>query len=574
MKNLFFFSRSLVTTALLVTTITVSAQVKYVPLKPMSQVVSTSMKQVRSSDAITLPTITWGGDIATVYAEINGTFKKNGLEITLKNTDNFKDQVQRCINGETPYLRGTKGMIKMASDAFKAAGTELVEIYQLSYSNGDDAVVFRPGKNINNAKNVALQLYGPHMDYAANLFTSAKRRLEDINFKYLEELTLNDNGTNNNPVEAFVADPTLDAVFCIIPDALNLTSGGKTGTGSEGSVKGATIGLTTKSANRIIADVYAVRKDYFDTHRDEVQKLTLSLMQAEEGLRDLLKAKSSKMGEYNKLISRASELFFGTPTATKDVEPMLEGGCEFVAHAGNVSFFVGQGTTRNQKTLDAEIQKAFITMGVLTGATSVLNAGWDYNAFVPDLRYAKAGAATAVAAPRFDEKKVSQVVENKIKAESTTWESEGTLFNVEIYFQPNQEDFAVANYSADFKEALKLAQTYGGAIVVIEGHSDRGGVLKARQSGASSQEVAQIEQVAKNLSRDRAENVKKSFLAYCKQSGIAFDASQVTVVGRGIESPKYMQPRTQEEWKQNFRVVFRVKQLESESIQFDPSIYK
>jgi len=574
MKNLFFFSRGLLTSALFVTAITVSAQVKYVPLKPMSQVVSTSMKQVRSSDAITLPTITWGGDIATVYAEINGTFKKNGLEITLKNTDNFKDQVQRCINGETPYLRGTKGMIKMASDAFKAAGTELVEIYQLSYSNGDDAVVFRPGKNINNAKNVALQLYGPHMDYAANLFTSAKRRLEDINFKYLEELTLNDNGTNNNPVEAFVADPTLDAVFCIIPDALNLTSGGKTGTGSEGSVKGATIGLTTKSANRIIADVYAVRKDYFDKNRDEVQKLTLSLMQAEEGLRDLLKAKSSKMGEYNKLISRASELFFGTPTATKDVEPMLEGGCEFVAHAGNVSFFVGQGTTRNQKTLDAEIQKAFVTMGVLTGATSVLNAGWDYNAFVPDLRYAKAGAASAAATPRFDEKKVSQVVENKIKAESTTWESEGTLFNVEIYFQPNQEDFAVANYSSDFKEALKLAQTYGGAIVVIEGHSDRGGVLKARQSGVSSQEVAQIEQVAKNLSRDRAENVKKSFLAYCKQSGIAFDASQVTVVGRGIESPKYMQPRTQEEWKQNFRVVFRVKQLESESIQFDPSIYK
>jgi outer membrane protein OmpA-like peptidoglycan-associated protein len=572
MKIQSFFKRIVVIAALLVATIALHAQVKYVPLKPMSQVVSTSLKPVRASDAITLPTITWGGDIATVYAEMNGIFKQNGLDITLRNEDNFKDQVQRCINGETPYLRGTKGMIKMASDAFKAAGIELVEIYQISYSNGDDAVVFRPGKNINNARHVALQLHGPHMDYAANLFTSAKRRLEDINFKYLEELTLNDNGTNNNPVEAFVADPALDAVFCIIPDALNLTSGGTTGTGSEGSVKGATIGLTTKSANRIIADVYAVRKDYFDTHKDQVQKLTLALMQAEEGLRDLLKTKASKMGEYNKLISRSSELFFGTPTATKDVEPMLEGGCEFVGHAGNVTFFVGQGTTRNQKTIDAEIQKAFITMGVLTSATNVLSANWDYNAFVPGLRNAKAGANTVT--PRFDEKKVSQVVENKIKAESTTWESEGTLFIQEIYFQPNQEDFAVTNYSGDFKEALKLAQTYGGAIVVIEGHSDRGGVLKAKQSGASSQEVAQIEQVAKNLSRDRAENVKKSFLAYCKQSGITFDASQITVVGRGIESPKFVQPRTQDEWKQNFRVVFRVKQLESESIQFDPSIYK
>jgi outer membrane protein OmpA-like peptidoglycan-associated protein len=572
MKTISFFNRIVVSAILISLSFAIQAQVKYVQLKPMSQTVSATLKPVRTTDALTLPTITWGGDIATVYAELNGIFKQNGLNITLRNEDNFKDQVQRCLNGETPFLRGTKGMIKMASDAFRAAGTELVEVYQISFSNGDDAVVFRPGKNINNAKNVALQLYGPHMDYAANLFTSARRRLEDINFKYLEELTVNDKGTNNNPVEAFVADPALDAVFCIIPDALNLTSGGTSGTGSEGSVKGATIGLTTKSANRIIADVYAVRKDYFDTHRDEIQKLTLALMQAEEGLRDLLKAKASKMGEYNKLLSRSSELFFGTPTAVKDVEPLLEGGCEFAGHSGNVAFFVGQGTTRNQKTLDNEIQKAFITMGVLTAATTVPNAGWDYNVFVPGLRYAKAGPANTT--PRFDEKKVSQVVENKIKAESTTWESEGTLFNVEIYFQPNQEDFAVANYSNDFKEALKLAQTYGGAIVVIEGHSDRGGVLKARQTGASSQEIAQIEQVAKNLSRDRAENVKKSFLAYCKQSGITFDASQITVVGRGIESPKYMQPRTQDEWKQNFRVVFRVKQLESESIQFDPSIYK
>jgi outer membrane protein OmpA-like peptidoglycan-associated protein len=572
MKTLSIVNRIAVSAILISLTFASQAQVKYVQLKPMSQTVSSTLKPVRTTDALSLPTITWGGDIATVYAELNGIFKQNGLNITLRNEDNFKDQVQRCINGETPFLRGTKGMIKMASDAFRAAGTELVEVYQISYSNGDDAVVFRQGKNINNAKNVALQLYGPHMDYAANLFTSARRKLEDINFKYLEELTVNDKGTNNNPVEAFVADPSLDAVFCIIPDALNLTSGGTSGTGSEGSVKGATIGLTTKSANRIIADVYAVRKDYFDTHRDEIHKLTLSLMQAEEGLRDLLKAKASKMGEYNKLLSRSSELFFGTPTAVKDVEPLLEGGCEFAGHSGNVAFFVGQGTTRNQKTLDTEIQKAFITMGVLTAATTVPNAGWDYNEFVPGLRYAKAGPVSTT--PRFDEKKVSQVVENKIKAESTTWESEGTLFNVEIYFQPNQEDFAVANYSNDFKEALKLAQTYGGAIVVIEGHSDRGGVLKARQTGASSQEIAQIEQVAKNLSRDRAENVKKSFLAYCKQSGITFDASQITVVGRGIESPKYMQPRTQDEWKQNFRVVFRVKQLESESIQFDPSIYK
>jgi hypothetical protein len=91
--------RIVVAATLLLTTIATHGQVKYVPLKPMSQAIPTSLKPVRISDAVSLPTITWGGDIATVYGEINGIFKQNGLTLTLRNEDNFKDQVQRCING-------------------------------------------------------------------------------------------------------------------------------------------------------------------------------------------------------------------------------------------------------------------------------------------------------------------------------------------------------------------------------------------------------------------------------------------------------------------------------------------
>ena len=52
--------------------------------------------------------------------------------------------------------------------------------------------------------------------------------------------------------------------MAIIPDALNLTSGGDSGTGAAGSVKGAKILLSTKTASRVIADVYAVRSDYLE----------------------------------------------------------------------------------------------------------------------------------------------------------------------------------------------------------------------------------------------------------------------------------------------------------------------
>ena len=54
-----------------------------------------------------------------------------------------------------------------------------------------------------------------------------------------------------------------EVITVIVPDALALTSNGTVGTGSEASVRGAKILLSTKTANRIIADVYAVRSDYF-----------------------------------------------------------------------------------------------------------------------------------------------------------------------------------------------------------------------------------------------------------------------------------------------------------------------
>ena len=68
----------------------------------------------------------------------------------------------------------------------------------------------------------------------------------------------------------------------IIPDALALTSSGTIGTGAEDSVKGARILLSTKTANRIIADVYAVRSDYFESNRAEVEKFVQGLIQGEE----------------------------------------------------------------------------------------------------------------------------------------------------------------------------------------------------------------------------------------------------------------------------------------------------
>jgi outer membrane protein OmpA-like peptidoglycan-associated protein len=542
-------------------------QVEYLSAQPMSQAVKVQVKAV-TPGPVKVPLITWGGDVATILTEMDGIFQQEGLHVTLFREDNFARQVEMCLSGETPYLRGTMGMINAASDAFMAHNVDLVVLYQLTWSVGGDAMTVRPKKNLKNIKTVAAQLYGPHMDYAANLFRNTGR-LRAVQFKWLSELTLPTYDTGNkvvDPVSAFQTDPSLDAVMCIIPDALMLTSGGTIGTGAEGSVKEATILLSTKTASRIIADVYAVRKDYFDVHQGKAQQFVHALMRGEEALRDLLKSKSSQQAKYRQLLSKSADVLLGASQATADVEALL-GDCEFVGYSGNIAFFTGKGTTRNLKTLTDEIQKSFLEIGLMTGRASLTSANWDYAALASGLKY-----ATDVPAPKrkFDVRKVAAKVEEKISVEPTTWEEEGTLFVVEINFAPNQSDFSAAEYTGDFQKALDIAQTYSGALIVIEGHSDPLGILKAEREGERKQVIDQMKQKAKNLSFQRAQAVRESFLAFCKKKNLVVDDSQFVGIGLGISTPKFNPPRTREEWAANRRVVFRIKQVEAELVEFAP----
>ncbi len=545
----------------------VAQQLEYLTPKPMSQVVKTQVKPV-TSEIVRVPLITWGGDVATILTEMDGIFQQEGLSVTLFREDNFAKQVEMCLSGEMPYLRGTIGMINAAVDSFEAHNVELVVIYQLTWSVGGDAMVVRPKKNLKNIKTVAAQLYGPHMDYAANLFRSAGR-LNEVKFKWLPELTLPTYETDGkifDPVSAFPADPLLDAVMCIIPDALILTSGGIEGTGAAGSVEGAKILLSTKTASRIIADVYAVRKDYFDAHRAEVQQFVHALMLGEEALRDLLKNKANQQAKYQQLLVKSADLLFDAPQATADMEALL-GDCEYVGYSGNVAFFTGTGTTRNLETLTEEIQKSFLEMGLMTGKTSFTSANWDYAALANGLKY-----TTRAPTPkrRFDTQKVTAKVEEKISVEPTAWEEEGTIFVVEINFEPNQSDFPATDYANDFQKALQIAQTYSGALIVIEGHSDPLGILKAERNREQQAIIAQMRQNAKDLSLLRAQAVRKSFLDFYKQRNLVIDESQFVAVGLGISSPKYNPPKTEQEWKSNRRVVFRIKQVEAELAEFSP----
>lgn len=548
--------------------ISASAQQEELTAKPLTSVVTQKASGVRSG-TLQVPCITWGGDVATIYTADSGIFKSEGLDVSVFVENNFPKQVENCLAGKTPFLRGTMGMINAASEVFKRQGIDLVVVYQLTWSTGGDALVTR--KNVRRPKNlkgktVALQLYGPHMDYLANILSSSGVSLTGVKFKWFRELTLptfDTRGKIIDPVSAFTEDSSIDGVMCIIPDANALTSGGKTGTGAAGSVKGAKIMLSTKTASRIIADVYAVRGDYFKRNKTKVQSFVKALMKGQEALQTLWSKRKSRQKEYRALMTHSADLLLGSPQAVPDVEGLV-GDCHFVGYDGNVKFFTGKGTTRTMARLTTEIQGSFRKMGLMSRVVSLKSADWNYSGMTQGL--ANVSLKPKPVKKRFDTKKVAK----KISVEPTSWAEEGTLFQIEINFAPNQSQFSESQYAGDFSKALNISQTYGGSLIIIEGHSDPLGVLKARQARKPSVEINQMEQQAKNLSLSRSRAVRTSFLQYCKRKGFNLDESQFVAVGRGIASPKYSPPRTKQEWEANRRVVFRIKQVEAELTEFTP----
>lgn len=554
-------------------------QVEFLTARPLTEVVTVKRQPVQ--DARKLFLISWGGDIATILAEMDGIFQNEGLDVELVTENNFAKQVESVLRGETPYLRGTMGMINAATEVFKREGLELIVIYQMTWSTGGDTMTVRQSVNQPSdlrGKTIALQLYGPHMDYVANILNSARVPLSEVNFKWFRELTLPTYDTNQlvDPVSAFAADSSIDAVMAIIPDALMLTSGGKVGTGSEGSVKGSEILLDTSIADRIIADVYVVRSDYFQSNRGDVQNLVRALLRGQEALRDLQENKANQQTKFSQLMSRSADILLDSPTDTENAEAMLA-DCTYVGHTGNVQFFTGQGTLRNLKTLTNEIQTSFRQMGLMTSSVPLVAADWNYGSLGRGLKYATTDIP--VPKPKFDPKRAAAAVERRLAVETDEWEG-ATLFDVEINFDTNQDVFPVAEYASDFEKALGYAQTYGGSLIVVEGYTDPSRIVQMGAGGTTSKaEIGQYVQAAKNLSYERAVSVRSSFIQFAKNKEISLDESRFLPVGRGIDNPKHqIQPSASKaEWDakdamrtENRRVLFLIKRVEAESDEFIP----
>lgn len=567
------------------------------------------VQPVAKSPTLQVPYITWGGDVATFLAngdlqtQPNSIYQKLGLSLKLVPGDDFPAQVKDYLAGKSPFLRGTVHMLGQASETLGAdPRTKPVVILQLSWSAGDHIVGRSTLKNLNDlkGKKIACQQGGPHVGLLYDSLAAAQLSKDDVQIVWTKALTGPDGAA-----ELFRKDNSIDACCVITPDMLGLTGGfDQKGSGAEGTVEGAHIINSTQQMSRSIADVYAVRKDWYDANKDWVQKFVSGYLKASDELVAMRKSfeDSKKLDANYRKILTTSQRIFGNeviPTLEVDAHGLLL-DCTFVGVPGQLAFFRDKGNLAGftQKMTEA------LDLATKWGYASS-RMGFD----PPDFEYQKLAALSGV---KYVEPKMGERFSGEAEsAELFLGENleSNTIVSFTINFEPNQEEFSADQYGAEFNRALKAASTFGNARVVIRGHSDptktlldlvKAGMAKGiiRQTGkpgdykyfyqgkpldlnnmkdlvemigkgafsGGNPDPAVTMQAAMNLSKLRADKVKEALTRYASQLEVNIDISQITPVGAGVMEPVIAKPRNIDEAKENMRVEFRIVKVDAESI--------
>ena len=567
------------------------------------------VKPVAEDGPLDVPFITWGGDVATFEANGGGlktakgsAFDKLGLDLNLTPGDDFVGQVKDYMSGKSPFLRGTFRMLGQASGVIGAdPSTKPVVILQLSWSAGDHVVGRESIKTVDDlkGKKIAVQQGGPHVGLLYDVLKSADLSKEDVEIVFVPDLT-----GPEGAAELFRRDESVAACCVITPDMIGLTGGAESaGTGAEGTVKGARVVVSTATLSRSVADVYAVRKDYFDSHREQCENFAAGWLAGRERvvqLRNEFESGDGRMsGDYRKLLTSAQNIFGAEviPNLEVDAHGLLL-DCLFVNLPGQIDFFRTEG---NLVGFDAKLTDA-LDMATAWGYAEQRN-GFEPSPF--DYRAIAKKAGVEYAEPEQRDRIVGG--EAEVFGDQAELDA-NTILEFTINFDPNDDDFSADRYGAEFRRAVENAARYAGAVVVIRGHSDPTAVLREmvlgglsngtlRRTGSSGNyryfyngrpidptDYEQVEklissgafdsppkhrpravmQKALNLSVQRAEAVKQAIADYAKKSGVKVDLSALTPSGAGISDPLIPKPRSLAEAKENMRVEFRIVRVNAE----------
>jgi NitT/TauT family transport system substrate-binding protein len=452
--------------------------------------------------------------------------KKYGFYVRLSVVDDPVKARDLFASGQSHVLWGTLDMIALfAPELVKDTRTVPVVCQQIDFSAGGDGVVARGEiRSINDfriqngkRKKVVLAQNSPSHYLIMSLLIDAGIDPGDVDFKWASDAP--------SAAKIFVQDGSFDAFVGWSPDIYNVTD----------KLKGSRLVVTTGTANHLIADVWAVRNDFYRDHPEIVAGLVQGIFEGVDAVR-------KDPGN----AARALHTAFNLPE--EDCKSMVgkdggvaEGDAHLTNYRENSKFFLDPFNPANFEVVWNSASTIYKSLGTISTT-------------VPAAKVKASSVLAAMSEAYKDVRDLSQPTfkpDALMKMSAEAGAGQILTKAVMISFEPNKSTLN-AEYDttipATLEEIGKLAGRFGNAYIIIEGNTD------ASRKGIVPPDLV------RGLSYDRADSVRKSIMEKYK-----FDPNKFKVVGNGWDNPLpgNTDPGNAEHNKKNRRVEVKVFPLES-----------
>jgi NitT/TauT family transport system substrate-binding protein len=423
--------------------------------------------------------------------------KKYGFRVEMVLMDDPVVARDAFASGEVHTLWGTVDMMTLfAPELTRDSRTSPRVVQQIDWSNGGDGIVVRNSiKSVSDlkGKTITLAQNSPSEYYLTSLLLSAGLRPSDIKKKYT--------ATAFEAAAAFVADKTVDGCVSWAPDIYKIPE----------RVAGTRILSSTSDANKLIADVYALRADFARDHPDVVEGLVAGIF---EGM-DMVKQKPEEPAKW------MADAFGMKPTEVMG----MRNDAHPTNFAENIQFFLNASNPTNFERTWKNAAYVYRELGTISAPVQ-----FDQ---VMDFSVIQSIQKKGTFAHQTDESLASFTPSSFRK---TPAEAPILTQTIRINFFPNSAnpyeparddvDKPVAgklydpNVDATLEQVARLAGQFARAVILIEGHSD------------SSMKGKVPVQAVRDLSLARAEAIKRALIEKYK-----FDPNKFNIEGKGWDVP-------------------------------------
>ncbi len=424
-------------------------------------------------------------------------YKKYGFKVEMVLMDDPNAARDAYAAGRVHTVWGTADMMVLfAPDLARDSRTAPRILQQIDWSNGGDGIVVR--SNIRSVadlrgKTIALAQNSPSEYYLTSLLLSAGMVPKDVKTKYT--------ATAFEAAAAFVADKSVDACVSWSPDIYKIAE----------RVAGTHILSSTADANKLIADVYAVRADFMRDHPDVVEGLVAGIF---EGM-DMVKKDPSPPCKW------MADAFGMKP----DEVMGMRNDAHPTNFAENVQFFLNASNPTNFERTWKNAAYAYRTLGRID-APVAFDQVMDFSVLQ------KLQAAGAFA----DQKDENVPTFTPASYKKITAEAPIITQTIRINFYPNssnpyepardevgaivQGKLYDPSVDATLEQVARLAGQFARAVILVEGHTD------------SSMKGRVPVQAVRDLSLSRSEAIKQALISKYK-----FDPKKFIVEGKGWDVP-------------------------------------